>query len=266
MTFGFGSKANFGVGFAAEKAGFDSASLLIFAAMTTPPSAARKIVINSLVVSLKSAGVWAKFDCLYLLAAADAQAASVNWKAPASFAINAGGALTFTADRGVAGDGTTGFCDSNFNPTTAPTPQFTQNSAHLGFWSRTDLPNGAGASYEVGNGNSRIARNGADSTAVGNPSNGGTKTLVSGAAFPGHVMYSRTAAGAWKGYRNGGGALTGSDASAAPSNANIYINRVNGFGFGVNQIAAAHWGSQFNDAQALACYTALQNYMTAVGA
>lgn len=266
MTFGFGGKASFGVRFAPEKGGFDASSLLIFAAFTTPPSAARKIVINSLVVSLKSAGIWAKLDCLYVLAAADVQAAAVNWREPASFAINAGGGLTFTADRGVAGDGTTGFCDSNFNPTTAPTPQFTQNSAHMGFWSRTNLNNAAATSYEIGNSNSYMARNGADSTIVGNPNNGGSKTIASGTPLPGHIAYSRTAAGAWKGYVNGTGANTGVDASAAPSNANLYINRVNGVGFGVNQIAAAHWGSQLNDAQALACYQALQAYMTAVGA
>lgn len=246
--------------------GFDPDALAIFSAFTSPPTTFRKIQINNCVRALKLGGVWALLDCLYMIAAADAQAASVNWRAPASFAINASGGVGFVADRGTTGDGTTGFLDSNFNPTTAPTPQFTQNSAHMGFWSRTNLNNAAATSYEIGNSNSYMARNGADSTIVGNPNNGGTLTIASGTPLPGHVAYSRTAAAAWKGYVNGAGANTGVDASAAPSNANLYINRVNGVGFGVNQIAAAHWGSQLNDAQALACYQALQAYMSAVGA
>ncbi|WP_336802535.1 hypothetical protein, partial [Kaistia sp. MMO-174] len=73
-----------------------------FARLTNQPTTARKKLYNDLIVSLKTAGVWAKLDALYVLAAADAQAARQNLVANA-YNISASGSPVFTADRGYTG-------------------------------------------------------------------------------------------------------------------------------------------------------------------
>ena len=44
-----------------------------------------KALINVSVLSPKNAAVWGALDCLYVLSAADSQAARVNWKNAGSF-------------------------------------------------------------------------------------------------------------------------------------------------------------------------------------
>jgi hypothetical protein len=90
----------------------------IVAAMTTPPDAARELLIEGLVGDLKTAGIWDKLDCLYVMAAADAQAAGLNWINPAAFALSPQSSPTFTADSGYAGDGSTSYLNSGWDPDT----------------------------------------------------------------------------------------------------------------------------------------------------
>ena len=131
LDLGLGSVATMGAGVS-----YDAAATALFARFTTPPTSARKAVINTLIVALKDAGVWSKLDALYLFAAADSQAARQNWVQDL-YNATAVSSPTFTADRGYNGDGSASYVDSGFNPTTAVTPKFVQNSAYFGLWSRT---------------------------------------------------------------------------------------------------------------------------------
>src|SRR5690606_35810663 len=100
--------------------------------MTTPPTRARQLLINTTITNLIAAGLWPKLDVLYLLAAADEQAARLNWKNPGTFTCTAVNSPTFTADRGFAGDGSTSYLDTNFNISSASGRLYEQNSAHIG--------------------------------------------------------------------------------------------------------------------------------------
>ena len=97
---------------------YSAAALAIFAAFTTPPTTARKGLINTCVNSLTSAGVWAKLDALHMLAAADSQAAIVIGTT-GSYNLTAINSPAFVADRGFTGNGSTSYLDSGFNPTIA---------------------------------------------------------------------------------------------------------------------------------------------------
>jgi hypothetical protein len=100
-------------------------------------SLGRQTIVDNLIVGIKSDGIWTKFDRLWLLAAENSQSALTDIKA-ASLAtvINS---PTFTADRGYKGNGAGSgtYIDSNFNPTTATSPQFVQNSACIFGWDNT---------------------------------------------------------------------------------------------------------------------------------
>jgi hypothetical protein len=73
------------------------------AAMSVQPDITRKAAIDTLIGSLKSAGIWTTIDVLSLFAAHDSQAAVLNAKDPTKVwtPVNS---PTFTVDRGFTGD------------------------------------------------------------------------------------------------------------------------------------------------------------------
>lgn len=100
----------------------------IVAAMTTPPTPEREELIDDTVGSLKSAGVWAKLDTLWVFAAHASQAARLNWKNP-SVSVALVNSPAFAADTGFASDGSTSYINSGYVPNTGT--QQTLNSVSL---------------------------------------------------------------------------------------------------------------------------------------
>ena len=233
----------------------------IAAAFTTPPTTARKNLIDQAVVALKTAGIWAKLDALYLFAAADSQAAKINWKAPGTYDAAEVTAPTFTADQGFTG-ASTKYLNSGFNPATATTPKYVQDSAAAFAWSLTNVDVGGGIlGYVTSTGLIVLPKfassfnhtiNAAASTGVGNGDSTGLYTVV------------RTAASAHEAYKNGASVATGVVASTAVANENIvFLRRTSGYWTG--QCAAGGFGSQLSAAEQLALYNALRAYLTGVG-
>lgn len=72
----------------------------LLARMTTQPSVARATLIDQTIRGLIDAGLWDQFDILYFLAAHDAQAARLNWKADAFNLTIQSGSPVFTTDGG----------------------------------------------------------------------------------------------------------------------------------------------------------------------
>lgn len=257
-------------------ASYETESEAIFAAFTTPPDDTRKGLIDNLVVALKTDGVWAKLDVLDVFAAADSQAALINWKAPGTFNPSLVGAPTFTADRGFTTNGSSSYINTNFNPVTAG-GQFTQNSAAFGIWSRTSAQASGGGGIDIGSRvNGAIAQNlittrSSTNTAIGrvnvdtSPANTGASTDGAG-----HFALRRSASNAWALFRNATSIASGSDTSSAPTSQSFYVGAVNGAGtagvFVSRQYAAAHIGSSLTDADMTALYNALNTYLVAVGA
>lgn len=244
-------------------------SLTYFAAMSVQPDSTRKGQLNTLIAALKTAGVWTKLDALYIMAAHDAQAARVNAIDPASVAT-VSGAQVFTADRGYAGDGTASYINTGFNPTTAVSPKYTRDDAHMGLWTNTAVTSSGGdmgiTAYAIvapnvfGN-----ARWYANLNAVISASNSPAAT--------GHYVWTRRASNACEYYRNGVSMTTSAGASGNPVNAKFFLNASNSSttdtatpaNFSANREAAAHWGSKLTTAENLALYNAMNTYLTAVG-
>ena len=250
----------------------DPAAKALFARMSVQPNDARKAVINNLIKSFKSSGFWAKSDCIYIVAAHDAQAARLNWKAD-QFNLTAVNAPTFTVDRGYAGNGTTSYLDTGFNGSTAG-GLFTQNSAHVGAWNRTSRAGadlcllGIRASttnytnlFPRSSGNAFIGR-------VNGPTN---HLSVAETESKGHFLANRSGATAAEGYKNGASVVSNSAASVAIPNGNILLlarGVVSGSPdtFSTDQIAQASIGASLSGAEVTAMYNALLTYMSAVGA
>lgn len=244
-------------------------ALALFARFTTPPTTARKTLINNLIVSLLASGVWAKLDALYLMAAADSQAARRNWVADL-FNLTAASGPTFTADRGYQGDGASSYLQTGYNLSSGG-GKFAQNSAMLGVWVRTEnnaiyTDIGAGT---VGGGGSYVvlrSRDGGNLVSFTNVSGVGVSS-VAVATSVGFSAYSRTGASTVSLYKNGSHALADTKASVGLPSANLTVlAREGAVQFSANQVSAALFGSGLTDTEELATYNALNTYLTAIGA
>lgn len=248
----------------------DPSSTALFARFTTPPTQQRMWQINALINALKVAGVWSKIDALYVMAAADAQAAQRNWKADA-YNLTPVNAPTFTADRGYQGDGLTKYLSTGFVPASAG-GQYTLNSAHLSVWSRTSS---AAAQVDIGarsGSNTNLATintfNGSSLLAFGLNSAVGTGSAMASGA--GYSLVSRVA-GATVSFSKNGAALSNiANAVDAMPGFEFFVGASNAAGSPVNvsarQLSVASIGSGLTSADVAALYTAINTYLVAVGA
>lgn len=213
----------------------------LFARLPSVQNVARKRAIDRFIRALKAAGVWSKLDVLHVLAAGVTANALLNWKG-ASYTASLVSAPTFTANSGYAGNGSSSYVDSGFNPATAG-GQFAQNDMWFGVYGTTDgviaasdagwfaSPNGVtircrdtgdimaaranqataksspASSVTSGIGLRSVARNGASSVSL--RSNGvevATDTAASAAIVSGNLRYGSSSAAAFTSRRFGIGA------------------------------------------------------------
>jgi hypothetical protein len=252
--------------------GTDSDALLWKAAVVAAGgtvSDSRLSLVSTLIGSLKSAGVWTLLDRLFLLAAENSQSALIDLVAlSAATAVNS---PTFTTDQGYAGNASTSYVDTGFNPSTAAL--YSQASAHWGVWRRTAFSTGTNPSD--GCTDNTFSKEESFVSLAGNYNGhiheGGATPIFTGATGVGHHIASKTSLSAWALYTNGAGVNSGSGVAVAPVNANFCVGARSRTGAAVAnfhnaQTLAVHLGAALSVAQALALYNALNTYKTAIGA
>ena len=98
------------------------------------PKADQQALQNTLLKSLKTAGIWDKLDLFYVFASdGDSDFATLNWKAPSNFRISKVSSPTFTTDTGFSGNGTSSYLDTDYIPTNDAT-HYSQDAASFGFF------------------------------------------------------------------------------------------------------------------------------------
>jgi hypothetical protein len=243
-----------GSGFDADAQAYFTSVGLIDSAYTAP--------ISQFVLDLKSAALWSKFDRLWILANANATAALTCIKSlEVATPINN---PTFTAGQGYAGNGTSSYLNSDFNPTSAA-GNYTQDNAHLSVFSRTQGTAGVDLGSEGPNSycGPRLAGN------VFNYSvNGGAGSVANGNSV-GHFISSRTGALLLSAYEDGVLLESDNTASIGLPNRNFCILAQNTgggvFSFSNHQLALVSIGSGFNAAEASDYYDAVSTLKTAIG-
>lgn len=249
-----------GVVLGSVEGGYDPDASALFARFTTPPADARKTLINTLIVTLKAAGVWAKLDALYLMAAADAQAARQNWIAD-QYNLTPISAPTFAADRGYTGDGVASYLDTGFIPISAVSPKFVQNSASFGIWSLTA---GLNNQQVMGNNNCVILPT-SSTTASLRVNNSTASSTGANTTSDGFFAANRSGAAAETLRRNTSAIVTGAGASSAVDNASITILKRTA-SFSSIQGSIGFIGSSQSTAESDAFYSANLTYLQAIGA
>lgn len=246
---------------------YDAASSAIFNAFTTPPSIPRKLDIDTLVSALKTASVWDRLDWLYVTAAADSQAARINWKDPGSFTLTPSvTSPTFAADRGYTGNGTSMYLNTGWKASVNGV-NFTQNDSSLWVWSRTNVASSASI---VGAFSTPIANIVPRHLSLGflshlNVANGNYLNLAT-TDSSGLSGSQRTSSTAVELLKNGVSVATGSKTSNGLPTVDMWIGGGNPGHFSPLQVSFAAGGGALTAPQALALYNAVLAYLQAIGA
>lgn len=248
---------------------YDPDAQAYFDAVPTPFSTPRKNIINDLVVQLKADGNWDVMDRMWLLANEASDQGLVSLINPGSTAATLQSSPSFTVDRGFTSNGITSYINSHYNPSTDGS-NYTQNDACIGVYSRTNVSE---TSYDMGSyATGTTVRTLLGSRRIGGSIEAGLQTTGTGGAgiadSLGLVTSVRTSSSSQTFYHNGSSLGSASLTSAALTNLNMFILCISIDGtasqFSSRQIAFAFAGSKAIDQTAL--YSAIQTYMTAIGA
>ena len=113
-----------------------------------------EVIVNNLVLGLKSSGMWAKSHAIYGMIGGTASSVKFNWKNPldtdAAFRLVPTGTITYTSV-GADGDGTTGYFNTNYTPSINGTAQ----NVHLSFYSTEDV---AVNGFDIGSNNGGVSQ------------------------------------------------------------------------------------------------------------
>lgn len=243
-------------------------AIAYIARMSVTPDGARQLLIDNLFTSLKAIGL-AKFAGMMLLGHTE-QASLLDLVRTSTSWTNTGSA--FTTDVGFLTDGTDDFIDSGYNPTGGG-GVYAQNSAHMAFWNTLNstishaspvmAANDDGAAPNVqlnprGNtGNFTYRINDATSGTLG------SQTINIGLTAVNRKAASGT--NARQIYRDGVSLQGTTTASTGLPDANIWAGRSN-VTYSARRFVFLCFGSSLTDAEHADLYTALNTYLTAIGA
>jgi hypothetical protein len=191
-----------------------------FLARTSGLSSNYQTQYTSLICGLASDGVFAKLDVLYVFATADTTTAKLNLIQNSFNATAPNGDPTFAAQVGYTNP-SNHYLNSNFNPTTATSPQYVQNSACLFNWNSNSADDGAAEEMGLlsGGGNSIFDRSSGNLVVKLNSS---TNVVTANSDGSGLWLVNRTSSSNVDIYHNGSSFAAGnSNTSAAVPNSTI---------------------------------------------
>ena len=233
-------------------------------------TAAYKALINGLVTD----GVFSLLDALYIFATNTTTTANLNLIST-SFGLTQTGSVTFSADHGYTGDGSTGYLDTGYTPSTAG-GHLTLNSVSGGAYilnSRATANNhcafGTGDNAFIDKLNYQPLNNSNNALAQGNDaSNANFALSITNAQGMGSV--TRNSSSTLDFYKNAGSTLGPASATSQALAVNsilICAGRETGTpsNFSADQIAAVYFGGGLNATQVGQVHSRINAYMTALG-
>ena len=236
----------------------DAQSFMTSASIT---DSTQQAAINYLVTDLKSNNLWTKMKAVYPMVGGNATSHSYNLKNPSQFQITWNGGLTHSST-GVLPNGTTGYGNTNFNPSS----NITTNSAHHSFYFRTSLSIGRSAS--IGIANMSLAPYSFNIGWVNDMFDGSASRIAGNVGnSTGYVIGTRSSSSSHKLFRNNTQiANTTAATTGTPPNANYFIGASNVIGtptyYDSNEMAMVTLGDGLTDTEASNLYTIIQNYQT----
>ena len=259
-----GAIARAGTGEAVGYPYVNSEARALVVAMSVKPNDTRKALIDALITGLKADGLWTILDALYLLAAHDAQAGKLNWKAPGTYTLAESGTGTWTTDRDWAGNGVDGRLTTGAAP--ASLTNFLQDNASAFVWSRTAAASAANALGLAANANVQLNPRSTVGDVFAHRINDITGANIANASGLGFYVSCRTGATATQGYKNGAAFGSAGAATTTARSANNIVLGGHQATYATTAIAAAGLGAGMDATQNANLYARLNTFMSAIGA
>jgi hypothetical protein len=229
-------------------------------------NATQKSAITTLVLALKSASIWTKFNAIYPMVGGTATTHKYNLKNPldtdAAFRLSFVGGWTHSST-GALPNGTNGYADSFLIPSTT----LSLNSSHLSYYSRTNVNL---ARVEIGVENFpvynllQIRTSGVTYPLI----NQSAITSFADANSLGFYLGNRQGVNDVDGWKNGVKLVNGTQLSQILPINKIYIGALNVSGtaslFSTKECAFATIGSGLSDTEASTLYTLIQAFQTSL--
>lgn len=245
----------------------------LFARMAVQPPEARKVQLNTLINSLKTAGVWAKLTALWVMAQHDSNSARLNLVSAAYQLVPSGLAPDspvaqplFTPDKGYKGNGVDSYIQTGLLGI-----DLSLTSSHIGVFVYEGPTQGT--MIEIG---ARTSSRIVEILSKDNAGNLTGRAFSSGiggtpiATAVGHSVVTRVVPESVDIYKNGALAATLASPVTASTAFELFLLASNNGGAvlapSTRGLAAAHAGAGLTAANDLALYNALNTYLTAVGA
>lgn len=262
-----------GSGTPSAGAGYDADSEAFFTAAGIT-NTAQKDAVDDLVVALKTASIWSKMHAIYPFVGGTSTTHKFNLKNPAdsnaAHRIAWVGTLTHNAN-GVTGDGTTGYGNLNYNPSTAG---MTDSSAHISAYVRACTANNGNGNAVIGSKNSTnemlLVSDFANLTYASLFNSGDYLNESPTTGRTGMFVVSRQSSGSAKLWRNGSLLETVTGAAGTPPDAktlllNIAEGTTDGTAYSDANVAFVSMGTGLTDADELALRNAVVAFQTALG-
>ena len=252
--------------------GFDpNAEAFITAAGITNPT--QQNAINDLVLDLKAASIWTKFNALYPIVGGTAASHKFNLKNPLD--TDAAFRLVFStgwthSSTGMLPNGTSSYADTFLTPST----NLSLNNTHLSYYSRSDI--NILNQYEIGSSSlSGVAQycllilrdNNLMYSAINVAQ--GNAASSSNTDSRGLFIANRTASNILNGFRNSTKLINSTNASSVLPTAKISIGALNNNGtigfYSQKQCAFSSIGTGLTDTESQVFYQIVEKYQVALG-
>jgi len=251
------------------------ATALAFLNRTTGLDSTHIAAYIALLNGLDTDSLTTKLDVLHVYATQDSTTAGLNLVSTSYTAFQSG-SPTFTTDRGFTGvnNSASVYIDTIFNPTSASSPNYVQNSAHISAWSVSNIGTDSKpimGAQTGGGATTQIYPKFTDNNAYFRINDAGSLAGVANSNSSGHYISNRSTSSAVQGYRNGSSILSsGADTSNGVPNVSFttigFHTDSFPFVFGsAYQCAMASIGSSLSGTDATNFYNRLRTYMTAIG-
>ena len=247
---------------------FDADAQAFFDACDTEPSAGAKTAINDLVTGLKADAIWDELDAFWPMCMEDSQAGRLNLKSPGNFTLTAVNSPTFTAKFGWAGNGTSSYLNTGWDPATNGS-NYAQNDCSFGCWIDAGVTTSSNV-IAMGTDIARLFPRASGSIISGNVQSSIVSNFNSISTRYGLTALERTGASAVQAFRDGASAGTDTDVSTALDTRDFFICCQNNFGFPAayvdNRISCAFVAGSLGSTKQGDLYDRLNTFRTAMAA
>lgn len=222
--------------------------------------------VQTLVCGMVTDGTYSLLDGLYVFATNSQANAQVNWAKPGTNNLTAHGSLTFSANSGYTSDGSTGYLDTGFIPSSAG-GNVTLNSANFGACDFTGSVFGASGAQD---GAVYFAVEYANTTTVYLDLNDGNFATIGSTNETGSRVDVRTSSSSITSYKNGSSIGSAANNSGTLETKSLYLLGFNNNGtaasFSSDQFGYFFFGGTLSGTQVTNIYNRLHTYLGAVSA